>query len=575
MKKLCLITALALAGYACSTVTSDSGRTGHTETGTNLRVQTAIPGSDIWVSAYLASWNHYAPPGGNSGNLPTEEIDWQAFTHLHYFSLRANSDGSLSPIADGNNMNPDRVNAIVTAGHQNSTPVLFSVGGWGNYSGFSGAITSASRPAFISNLVNVLQTWGFDGIDLDMEPIKQSDVENYKAFVQELHANLQSITTPLGSRPLLTVATDWQPEMFAQLNTYFDQINLMTYDMSGAWPGWITWHNAPIHNRGYVFPSTGGPLPSADGKVEEFLMAGVPAHKLGIGIDFYGYVWSGGVGTSTGGVTEPRQSWTTAPIVEDNVPYHTLMDMYYQPGLYHWDNVALAAYLSIDNAGSSQDKFISYDNEQTVDSKISYIRSKSIGGTIIWELGGGFRNNQPAGQRDPLLQAVKQAVDAGLSPSPTPPGSTEGLVYDDALQNPWINASWSATIDFSSAERIYAGQRSVKVIQNAWGSLSLHNGDWSNSVDITPGQYERIDFAIYGLNQDLIIDVMLENDQGYSFPRVRYGTVTANQWTVVSIPMSQLNPDNQIVHRVDLLEVSGQKRTYYVDNVQFFTSPAL
>jgi hypothetical protein len=31
---------------------------------------------------------------------------------------------------------------------------------------------------------------------------------------------------------------------------------------------------------------------------------------------------------------------------------------------------------------------------------------------MIWELGQGYRSSQPAGQRDPLLQAVKQAVAA-------------------------------------------------------------------------------------------------------------------------------------------------------------------
>ncbi|MEX2396291.1 MAG: hypothetical protein WD491_04655, partial [Balneolales bacterium] len=62
--------------------------------------------SDIWVGAYLGSWNHYAPPTGNWGNLPTEEIDWDAFTHMYYFAFSAQSDGTLSTVADYENLSP-------------------------------------------------------------------------------------------------------------------------------------------------------------------------------------------------------------------------------------------------------------------------------------------------------------------------------------------------------------------------------------------------------------------------------------------------------------------------------------
>jgi hypothetical protein len=44
--------------------------------------------------------------------------------------------------------------------------------------------------------------------------------------------------------------------------------------------------------------------------------------------------------------------------------------------------------------------------------------------------------------------------------------------------------------------------------------------------------------------------------------------VPANQWVVISIPMSQLNPNNQVFHRIDILEMSGTIKTYYVDEVR-------
>lgn len=371
---------------------------------TSGKNNSTIGDSDIWVSAYLGAWNHYAPPGGNWGNLSTEAIDWDAFTHLFYFSLTAEPDGSLSPIEKYHTFSPSRINAIVTAAHNNETPVLFSVGGWGNYPGFRSSIMPENRDAFISNLIHVMEKWGFDGIDIDMEPIKdETDVRNYKAFINELHKRMQEYTTPLIPRPLLTAATDWKPEMFASLHKKFDQINLMTYDMSGAWHGWVSWHNAPVYDGGNVFESSGRALPSADGEVEKFMAAGVPKEKLGIGIDFYGYIWNGFV-------IEPLQSWIKPPVVTPNVPYYQIMEEYYKKEYYHWDDKAQAAYLSIDHSIPLNRKFISFDDEKSIRAKIEYAREKKIGGVIIWELSGGFRKDQPDSLKDQLLQQVKEKL---------------------------------------------------------------------------------------------------------------------------------------------------------------------
>lgn len=367
------------------------------------------PQKDLWVSAYLASYNHFAPPSGNWGNLPTNKIDWNAFTHLFYFSFNIKPDGSLSKIAPYHNMNSDRLKAIVSAAHKAGKPILYTAGGWGNHKGFSTAIKPRNRSRLISKLIQLMQHWGFDGIDLDLEPLKDGDLRNYRAFIKALYQRLQHSRTRLDNSPLLTVATSSHPKFFAKLYPKFDQINLMTYDMSGAWQGWVSWHNSPVYAP-HTFPHSNKPLPSIDGTVKKFLKAGIPPEKLGIGIDFYGYVWSGGRGTSTGGVTKPDQSWSRPPVVKDNVAYHKIMDRYYRKRFYHWDKKAGEAYLSIDRPGAENDKFISFDDERTIRAKFKYVKEKHLGGVIVWELGAGYRQNLPVGRRDILLQAVKKSA---------------------------------------------------------------------------------------------------------------------------------------------------------------------
>jgi GH18 family chitinase len=143
--------------------------------------------------------------------------------------------------------------------------------------------------------------------------------------------------------------------------------------------------------------------------VNNFTNAGVPLKKLGIGIAFYGLVWSRGTGTTTGGATMPAQSYATDPTTA-SAGFNTIMSTYYQSNLYHWDTNAQAAYLSIDNSGSTNDKFISYDNERTCQTKVSYARNRQLGGVMIWELGQGYRSSEPVGKKDPLLQAIKNSM---------------------------------------------------------------------------------------------------------------------------------------------------------------------
>jgi chitinase len=344
-------------------------------------------------------------PGYRQSYYPPSSIDFSALTHIIHFSVMPNVDGTLNTGANG--LSPAYSTSLVTFAHAAGCKALICVGGAGSQTGFQGATTPANLATFIGNLTNFMATYHYDGLDLDWEPLDASDAAQFTNLVNALRVALNG----LNPRPLLTVATASQPALFASLQSLFDQVNLMTYDLAGPWPGWVTWFNSPIYDGGYRFPSTGGLVPSADGMVNDFTAAGVAPGKLAVGIAFYGVVWASGTGTSTGGATLPRQSWTTAPATTA-IAYFDLMSTYFQSNLYHWDVSAQAPYLSLDNSGSSNDKFLSYDDEHTCQAKVSYARNQGLGGVMIWEIGQGYRPTQPSGQRDPLLQAVKQAVRA-------------------------------------------------------------------------------------------------------------------------------------------------------------------
>jgi chitinase len=420
---------------------------------------------DLWVTGYY--------PGYRQSYLPPAQIDFTTVTHVIQFSVGPNADGSLNTNLNG--ITPAYSADLVSHAHTAGRKVLFCVGGAETEAGFQGAMASGNRAKFITNLTNFMAVFGYDGIDVDWEPLPASDFGQYTNLITGLRAALNGFS----QHKLLTVAAGAYPPygdppteeytMFAALQDQFDQINPMTYDLSGAWSGWVTWFNSPIYDGGYHFPSTGGLIPSADGAVSNFITNGVAPAKLGLGTAFYGDVWAGAAGTSTGGVSLPRQSWTNAPSVTA-VAYFDLMTTYYQSNLYHWDTAAQAAYLSIDNPGSTNDQFISYDDEHSCQAKVSYARNRHLGGVMIWELTQGYRSTQPAGQRDPLVQAISQAL--------VTPGATAIRRSGPDIQ-----------LDFTSAPlALYRILWTSNLTLSAWNTLSNNVSGSGGMLQITdPG----------------------------------------------------------------------------------------
>jgi len=404
--------------------------------------------ADLWTTGYY--------PGYEQGSMTASNIDFTALTHIIHFSVIPNSNGTLNSSA--NSVTVANSTDIVTRAHAAGKPVLICVGGASSESNFLPATSNATLAVFVSNLTNFMAARGYDGVDLDWEPLTAADTGQFTNLVNSLRSALNNFP----QHKLLTVAAGAYPNygdpptveytMFATLQNQFDQINIMTYDLSGPYEGWVTWFNSPIYDGGYRFPSTGGLVPSVDGAVGNFITNGVLPAKLGIGIAFYGDIWQGGGGTSTGGVTEPRQSWTNAPTVTP-FSYTTIMSGYYQSNLCHWDTSAQAAYLSISNASPANDMFISYDDQRTCQSKVSYARNQGLGGVMIWELA----QDHQAGQPDPLLQALKQAL------------ATPGLI---TIQNSSANIELSFT---SLPLGSYLVEWTGDLTGNVWNTLAVTN----------------------------------------------------------------------------------------------------
>jgi chitinase len=341
---------------------------------------TPAPRPKLWVSAYYAVWNQ-------DSTMPVGSVDFSAMSAVMHAFISPKSDGTVDGIT------PAQSKQLVDAAHAAGCRAIVSIGGENSGPSFQAVLGDTLRPVFVRNLIAFVTSRGYDGVDIDMEPIEDSDAANFTALITELRAGLTTAKPGL----MLTAAVSWQPKLFASLQSMFDQINLMTYDMAGPWEGFSTWYDSPLYGAGKERMVGGDPYPSADDMVKQFIQGGVAPAKLGVGIAFFGGVWTGATGPKQ---TSPQgATWAEAD-------YRAIMDQYYQPSLYHYDDQAKAAWLSIT---TPQKLFISYDDETVCAAKIDYARANGLGGVEIWELSSGYRADQPAGKRDVLLQAVKKA----------------------------------------------------------------------------------------------------------------------------------------------------------------------
>ena len=345
-----------------------------------------------WVQGYYVGYERTL--------YPIAEVDFSSITHLMIGRVRPLIDGTLTQDFDIDTTNgPIWAHAAADAAHAAGRKAILMVGGAGEIDGWRGAATAAKRATFVSNLLAVVDNYHFDGLDLDWEPLETSDQANFFALAQALRSARPGLllTVPLGWINANFAATPYP--FLAQIAPLFDRINVMTYDMAGdeahGWTGWQSWHNSALHGQTPSTPS------SVAVSVSYFLANGVPASKLGFGVAFYGYCWRG--------VTAPLQSGGSITASDGTMSYAHIVASYSPPAMTRvWDTNAHVPYLtSASPVGDSSCTFVSYDDAQSIAEKGAYAKSQGLGGAIIWTISQGHVAAAPAGQRDPLLAALR------------------------------------------------------------------------------------------------------------------------------------------------------------------------
>jgi chitinase len=275
--------------------------------------------------------------------------------------------------------------------------VLISLGGWELSGGFSAAARTAdSRRALVADCVDTFVNGGFapglrhpgvfDGIDVDWEyPAAcglscgtPEDTRNFVALLAEFRRQLDQARRGL----LLTVAAPAGIDKLRvfgaeELHPYLDAINVMAYDLHGAWEP-ITNFHAPLYGTAGD-PSTGDARShNVDFAIGEYLRRGVPPGKLLLGVPFYGRGWTG-VPDVNHGLYQPGRPapGSFEPGADD---YEVLRS---RSGFQAFRHPEAQAPWLFDGT-----TFWTYDDPVSVAAKMAYAKRRGLAGAMFWELSG-------------------------------------------------------------------------------------------------------------------------------------------------------------------------------------------
>jgi chitinase len=249
------------------------------------------------VVCYFTNWAWYRP---GIGKFKPEDIDPDLCTHIVYgFAVLDRDQLTIKPHdswADIDNHFYDRVTEYKKRG----VKVTIAIGGWNDSAGdkYSRLVLSAeARSRFVRHVIEFIEKYGFDGLDLDWEyPVcwqvecNKGQPEEKQAFsmlVKELSAAFRPkglLLSSAVSPSKMVIDAGYEVKV---LSDFFDWIAVMCYDYHGQWDK-KTGHVAPM----YVHPESSAPTFNANFTINYWIEKGADPRKLVLGMPMYGQSFS-------------------------------------------------------------------------------------------------------------------------------------------------------------------------------------------------------------------------------------------------------------------------------------------
>ncbi|TWG83549.1 chitinase [Cellulosimicrobium cellulans J34] len=458
-------------------------------------------GLDRRVIGYFTSWRTGA---NDQPRYLASDIPWDKISHINYafahvdgndrVSVNASAPGNAAtdmtwPGVPGAEMDP----TLDYTGHFNllakykkanpGVKVLPAVGGWAETGGYfdangdrvaSGGFytmteSQARIDTFADSVVDFVREYGFDGIDIDYEyPTSNNQAgnpddfhisdarrgqlfEGYVNLMRTLREKLDVAGAEDGEYYMLTTATPSSGWLLRgmevyQVTQYTDYVNMMTYDLHGAWNEYVGGNGALFDDGKDPELAAGGVYGAYKGIgylngdwAAHYFRGAMQAGRINLGVPFYtrGFQNVQGGTYGMGGTAKAPAGFPCPPGTNNKCGYGAdgIDNLWYDSDpqgnaipagvnpIWHVLNLEqgvtgdyVSAYGVTDTLQGTYERhfdpvtknewwwnaqtrtLLSGDSTEAIAAKADYVADTGLGGLMIWELAGDFGYDPAKGQ---------------------------------------------------------------------------------------------------------------------------------------------------------------------------------
>ncbi|MFA8300560.1 MAG: glycosyl hydrolase family 18 protein [Hyphomicrobiales bacterium] len=432
------------------------------------------------IIAYYASWSERP----DKGNYTVDKIPWAKLTHINYAFAGVGEDYKIKILDEKvsiQNEYPNLDKSLPYKGQFNlltkykkqypHVKTLISIGGWAASMGFYEMSDNAQRrEIFANSCIDFIRKYNFDGIDIDFEyptsaegavhPLddmlfwqsrKNVIYDNYLELMKLLREKINQAKAQDGKNYILSIAasgSSWTLSgmKLSEYCQYLDYLNIMTYDLHGAWNGYVGPQAALYASKSD--PETSmmdQPTLNVDWAVK-YYSGYMNPKNINIGIPFYSRGWtqvSGGnnglwgnapyinhtfrynykgkeytaprkIGQGAGGIDGIWNDPAPEPDAGANPLWH-IMNLLKNPGTVTYDYLQGTPYAGshsgidgyqrfFDNEtkapyvwNSKTKTFFTYEDKESLKEKLAYVADRGVGGVMFWELSGDYQYDAAKG----------------------------------------------------------------------------------------------------------------------------------------------------------------------------------
>ena len=291
---------------------------------------------------------------------------WNLLSDLSYFSYEVDvSTGnaltthnwSTAAVVDSALANGLRVNLCVT---------LFS-----SHATFFG--NSTAQQTLITNLINLVQSRGGHGVNIDFEGVPSSQKIAFNNFVVDL-CNQMHAAIPGSQVSIALFSVDWNGVFdIPLLNNYIDLFIIMGYGY--YWTGSTTaGPTDPLYHFGTTYNYT------LSRSITYYLNEGTTPSKLALGLPYYGREYTTTSNAVPSSVLNPPNSAVRFfDQIKDNASGNYVASNKY------WEGDSFTPYFMFQSGGNWKQSFI--NDGYSLQKRLEFVNQRGIAGIGIWALG--------------------------------------------------------------------------------------------------------------------------------------------------------------------------------------------